>query len=199
MAHTVRVLLLTTALVAAACDRASVHSVVFYNFTQLDASADLEHYQQFAEIDGGVVDLGCLVVQRRQLSCYDNAGSGEPNLRLAVVECQCPCAAVEPDPCDPARPMVRSGAIRGLVNQSEGALVLGGVELRSDVELAAATGLFITREPNDGDSLAPSDDVVLGGALVPDGAVIRGLLTSPSSDVRQAIVTIVPVRDEVSL
>jgi hypothetical protein len=95
--------------------------------------------------------------------------------------------------------MVRSGIIRGLVNQSEGAIVLGGVEIPTDVDLADATGLFITRERNDDASPTPASDLVLGGELVRDGAVVRGTLTSRSNDLTQATVTIVPVRDEVSL
>jgi hypothetical protein len=146
-----------------------------------------------------VVDLGCLVVQRRQINCYDTAGNGSPNLRLAVVECEYPCTAEEPDPCDPTRPPVRSGVIRGLVDQQEDANVLGGVEIPSDIEMSGADQLFITREPNDDPSPSPSTDILIRGPLIRDGEVIRGNLTSPTIDPVQGTVTIVPVRDEVSI
>jgi hypothetical protein len=184
---------------SASCEQAPVHAVLYYNFALLPASSPDDHYQQFVDLDGAVVDLGCLVVQRRQVNCFDTAGTGEPNLRLAVVECDCPCTVEEPDPCDPARPAVRAGTIRGLVNQSEGPVVLGGVEIPTEVELADATGLFLVREPNDDPSPLPSTDVVLAAPLYRDGPVIRGNLTSPTNDPVQGAVTIVPVRDEVSL
>lgn len=193
------VALLAMTVLATACETASVRAVLYYSLTQVGESAANEHYQQFAEINDAVVDLGCLVVQRRQVNCFDNAGNGAPNLRLAVVECACPCTELEADVCDPARPMVRAGVIRGVVNHSEGPVVLGGVEIPTEIELGAASGLFITREANDDDSPLPSTDLFLGGRLERDGAVVRGTLTSPSIELTQGIVTIVPVRDEVSL
>jgi hypothetical protein len=184
---------------AGGCERAPVHSIIYYDLALLAASGADDHYQQFAELNGGVVDLGCLVVQRRQLNCFDNEGTGDPNLRLAVVECECPCVAQEPDPCDADRGMVRTGEVRGLVNESEGPFVLGGVEIATEIELADATGIFFTREPNDDPSPQPSADVILGAALERDGAVLHGELVSPTRQPVQGTVSILPVRDEVSL
>jgi len=62
--------------------------------------------------------------------------------------------------------------VRGLVNQSEGAIVLGGVELPTQVELSGASGLFITTEPNDDPTPEPSTSLLLGGVLHRDGAVL---------------------------
>jgi len=198
MVRTVALLLAALAL-GAGCDRAPVRAVIYYNLSQVAASAADDHYQQFADVDGAVVDLGCLVVERRQVNCYDNAGTGEPNLRVAVVECDCPCIDAEADPCDPSRPAVRAGIIRGLVNQSDGAVILGGVDIPTEVELSEATGLFITREPNADPSPQPSSELILDGALYRDGSVVRGALSSPTSELVEGNVTIVPVRDEVSL
>jgi len=196
----IRPVLLALLLAAAAgCDEAPRHAVIYYDLALLAGSNTYDHYQHFAEVGGAVVDLGCLVVQRRQLNCFDNAGTGEPNLRQVVVECACPCVSEEPDPCDPTRPAVRTGDVRGLVNATAGPFVLGGVEIPTEIELSEATGLFITRESNDDASPLPSADVVLGGALQRDGAVLHGELVSPTRDPVQGTVTIVPVRDEASL
>jgi hypothetical protein len=182
-----------------ACDAGRVRSIVFYNFALLDESAPDEHYEHFVQLGGGIVPLGCLVVQRRQINCVDNAGTGMPNLRLAVVECTCPCAVVEPDPCDASRAPVRSGTIRGLVDQADGPIVLGGVELPMEIALDQATELFLTREPNTDGDPTPSADVLLDGVLQRDGRVLRGQLESPGVDPVQGNVTIMPVEDEVQL
>ncbi len=194
-----RFLLLLTLVGAGACQQADVRSVVFYNFALLDESAADEHYEQFADVNGGVVTYGCFVVQKRQLDCFDAASTGAPNLRLGVVECTCPCAEVEDDPCDPSRRPVRTGSVRGLVNETQGPLQLGGVELPTNVDLANATDLFITLEKNADASPSPSTDVVLKGTLQQDGSVLRGTLKSPSNRPVQGAVTILPVKDEVSL
>jgi hypothetical protein len=184
---------------AGACQRADVRAVIYYNFSLLDASQPGQHYQHFADVNGGVADLGCFVVESRQLNCFDSSGTGQPNLRLAVVECACPCVAEEDDPCDATRPQVRLGTVRGLVNETQGPVQLGGVEMPTDVDLARAEDLFITTESNDDTSPAPSASVVLTGRLVPDGAVLRGSLASPTTRPVQGNVTILPVTDEASL
>jgi hypothetical protein len=184
---------------AAACQQAPVRSVVYYNFAQLDESAADEHYQQFADVNGGVVDFGCFVVQRRQTNCFDSTGTGQPNLHLGVVQCECPCTATEPDPCDPSRPPVRTGEVRGLVNQVQGPLLLGGVEIPIDVDLTGATDMFISVEKSDDPSPSPSTRVLLKTQLFEDGTVLRGNLKSTTTDPVQGSVTIVPVKDEVSL
>jgi hypothetical protein len=192
-------LLVVTALALAACQAAELNAVVYYDFALLPESEPAQHYQQFADVNGGVAEFGCLVVERRQVNCYDNAGTGEPNLRLGVVECECPCAELEADPCDPTRPMVRKGIVRGLVNQVHGQHVLGGVELPTPVDLAEASRVFITVEANDDASPAPGAQVILRGALESGSGVLTGALESPTGEPTQGKVTIVPVRDEVSL
>lgn len=195
-----RPLLLSLILLGAgACQQAPVRSVVYYNFAQLDESADDEHYQQFADVNGGVVDFGCFVVQRRQTNCFDSTGTGQPNLHLGVVECVCPCTEVEPDPCDSSREMVRSGEVRGLVNQVQGPLLLGGVEIPISVDLGGATDMLISVEKNVDPSPSPSTKVLLKAKLFKDGTVLRGTLKSTTTDPVQGAVTIVPVKDEVSL
>lgn len=184
---------------AAACEHAPVHAVVYENFSQLAASPTGEHYHQFAERGGAVVDVGCFVVQRRQLNCFDAATTGQPNLHLAVVECECPCASLEPDPCDATRPLVRSGAIRGLVDEEGGSLTRGGVETPTPIDLADASGMFITRRKNDSTDPLPGGDVVLGGQLVREGGVLRGTLVSPGREPTRGLVAVVPVVDGVSL
>jgi hypothetical protein len=184
---------------AAACQQAPVRSVVYYNFSQLDESADDEHYQQFADVNGGVVDFGCFVVERRQTNCYDSTGTGQPNLHLGVVQCECPCTATEPDPCDSSRDPVRSGEVRGLVNQVQGPLLLGGVEMPITIDLTGATDMFISVEKNVDPSSSPSTEVLLKTKLLEDGMVLRGTLKSTTTDPVQGSVTIVPVKDEVSL
>ena len=187
------------ALATAGCQRAEVRAVIYYNFSLLDESEPDQHYQHFADVNGGVADLGCFVVQKRQLNCFDSGGDGSPNLRLAVVECDCPCVEEEPDPCDATRPPVRVGFVRGLVNETQGPLQLGGVEIPSNIDLARAVDLFITIEDNADTSPGPAAEVVLTGPLTPDGAVLRGQLASPTTRPVQGAVTIVPVTDEASL
>lgn len=182
-----------------ACEHAPVRAVVFEQFSLLEASAADEHYQQFVQRGPIVVDLGCFVVQRRQVNCFDSGGNGQPNLYLAVVECECPCVAEEPDPCDATRPMVRTGAIRGIVDQEAGSTTRGGVELPTNIDLADATWLFVTRERNDDIDPAPGTDTVLGGPLLPEGEVLRGQLHSPTRQAVSGHVSVVPVRDGVSL
>jgi hypothetical protein len=183
----------------AGCQADDVRSVLYYDFVQLEESAADQHYQQFADVRGGIVDVGCFVVQRRQTNCFDTAGNGLPNLHLGVVECTCPCVEVEPDPCDPTRPVVRKGTIRGVVAQVDGPLVLGGVELPVNIDLGDATHLFITVEANADASPRPSSDILLEGRLRQDGAVVNGELTSPTTKPVTGRVSIVPATDEVSL
>jgi hypothetical protein len=95
--------------------------------------------------------------------------------------------------------MVRAGTIRGIVDEEGGVLTLGGVELRTDVGLADATWLFVTREPDDDSDPAPGADIVLGGPLVPEGEVLRGQLRSPTRQAVSGHVSVVPVRDGVWL
>jgi hypothetical protein len=200
---TTRSLVLVTAaalwLGASACDRASVRSVLYYSFALLEESADADHYQTFVQRGDGVVSLGCFVVQRRQVNCFDSGGNGTPNLRPAVVECTCPCTEVVADPCDATRPEVRAGVVRGLVDQSDGPIILGGVEIPTSIDVSDASELFITREPNQDPSPLPSADVVLDGTLRRDGDVLRALLLCPGTDPVQGDVTVVPVDDEVLL
>jgi hypothetical protein len=194
--------LLVLALAGAAgagCSASDVRSVLYYDFVQLDESAPDQHYQQFVDVHGGIVDLGCFVVQRRQTNCYDTAGNGQPNLHLGVVECTCPCTEEVDDPCDPSRPKVRKGTIRGVVAQVDGPLVLGGVELPVPIDLTDATHLFITVEANADTSPQPSSDVVLQGKLERDGAVVNGVLDCPTPLPVTGRVTIVPATDEVPL
>ena len=184
---------------AAACEHAPVHAVIHESFSLLDASAADEHYHHYAGRGGVVVDLGCFVVERRQLDCFDTTGGGQPLLYLAVVECTCPCVDEEADPCDATRPQVRAGTIRGLVDREGGTLTRGGVELPSRVDLSDASQLFITREDNGDVDPAPGRDVVLDGPLVRDGRVLRGELESPTRAAVSGLVTVVPVEDEVWL
>lgn len=184
---------------ASGCSATDVRSVLYYDFVQLDESAVDQHYQQFADVHGGIVDLGCFVVQRRQTNCFDTAGNGQPNLHLGVVECECPCTALEVDPCDPTRAPVRKGVIRGVVAQTDGPLVLGGVELPVPIDLSDATRLFITVEANSDADPRPSSDIILSGKLAADGAVVNGVLDCPTSQPVTGRVTIVPATDEVSI
>jgi hypothetical protein len=186
-------------LVLAACGIDDVRTVVYYDFVQMEESAPDQHYQQFADVNGGVVDFGCFVVQERQTNCFDIAGNGEPNLHLGVVECECPCTEMEADPCDASRPMVRKGTIRGVVAMSAGPLVLGGVELPVAIDLADATHMIITVEQNADDSPRPSPNVLLEGDLERQGAVVNGVLDSPSTKPVAGRVTLVPATDEVLL
>jgi hypothetical protein len=198
MRRALLVLALATSTLAA-CQSADVRSVVYYNFSQMVESPNAQHYQQFADVNGGVVSLGCFVVQKRQLDCFDTTSSGQPNLRLGVVECECPCAAFEDDPCDASRRQVRTGTIRGLVNETQGPLQLGGVEIPSNLVLDQADDLFITVESNTDADPSPSDSVLLKGVLTQDGTVLRGNLKSPTTQPVTGSVSILPVEDEVSL
>jgi hypothetical protein len=192
-------LALTLIAFLAACGADDVRTVIYYDFVQMEPSAPDQHYQQFADVNGGIVDFGCFVVQQRQTNCFDIAGNGAPNLHLGVVECTCPCLEQEPDPCDASRGMVRKGTIRGVVQQSQGPLVQGGVELPVSIDLSDADHMFITVENNADDSPRPSANVLLDGALERQGAVIRGDLESPSTKPVSGRVTLVPATDEVSL
>jgi hypothetical protein len=185
--------------VLGACEHADVRAVVYETLSQVEVSRPAEHYRQLAQRGDVILDLGCFVVQRRQSNCFDASSDGHPNFHLAVVECACPCTDEEPDPCDATRAHVRSGTIRGLVDEEGGTATSGGVEIPTNVDLADATWLFVTREPNDTTGVAASGDVVIGGALVPEGAVLRGELASPTRQPARGHVTVVPARDEVSL
>ena len=170
-----RLVVVLVALAAASgCSATDVRSVLYYDFVQLDESAASEHYQQFADVHGGIVDLGCFVVQRRQTNCFDTAGNGQPNLHLGVVECVCPCTALEADPCDATRAPVRKGVIRGVVAQVDGPLVLGGVELPVPIDLSDATRLFITLEANSDADPRPSSDIILSGKLACGKTIAEG-------------------------
>lgn len=182
-----------------ACQSADVRSVVYETFSQLPESTQNEHYQQFADVNGGVVSIGCFAVQKRQLDCFDTTSSGQPNLRLGVVECECPCAAYEEDPCDATRRQVRSGVIRGLVNETQGPLQLGGVEIPTNLVLKQASDIFITVESNTDADPGPSGNVLLKGALLQDGSVLRGNLKTTTTQPVGGTVAILPVEDEVSL
>jgi hypothetical protein len=197
-AHRLAILALLPVM-APACLTAQVRTVVYYNFVQLEESAPDQHYQQFVDEHGGVVSFGCFVVQKRQTNCFDIGGNGQPNLHLGVVECTCPCVEEVPDPCDPAGPMVRAGTIRGVVDQVFGPVVSGGVEIPLDIDLSDATSLFITVEANDDTSPLPASDVLLRGKLAVDGAVIGGILDSPTTKPVTGRVTILPVQDEAPL
>jgi hypothetical protein len=186
-------------LLLAACQRADVRAVVYYDFVQLEASPVGEHYQEFVDLNGGVVSLGCFVVELRQTNCFDVGANGSPNLHLGVVECECPCTAAVADPCGAASEPVTAGTIRGVVDELSGPLTLGGVEIPVDIDLAPATRLFITREPDTDSDPLPSGDIVLEGELRDGGAVLRGELTNPGNEPVSGRVTIVPVQDEVSL
>jgi hypothetical protein len=183
----------------AGCEHAPVRAVVYETFSQLEVSPAAEHYRQFAQRGEVIVDLGCFVVQRRQSNCFDASSTGLPNFHLAVVECACPCMGEEPDPCDATRPLVRTGTIRGLVDEEGGTLTRGGVEIPTNVDLADATWLFVARQPNDATALPQGDEVMVGGALVPEGEVLRGELSSPTGQPTHGHVTVVPARDGVSL
>jgi hypothetical protein len=182
-----------------ACVASDVRSVLYYDFVQLEESTPGQHYQQFADVHGGIVDIGCFVVERRQTNCYDTAGNGQPNLHLGVIECTCPCTERVADPCDASRAMVHAGTIRGVVAQVDGPLVLGGVELPVPIDLTDATRLFITVEDDADTSPQPSTDILLQGKLEKDGAVVNGVLDSPTTLPVTGRVTIVPATDEVPL
>ena len=195
----VRVVLAGLVALASGCTASDVRSVLYYDFVELDESAPTQHYQQFADVHGGIVDIGCFVVERRQTNCYDTAGNGQPNLHLGVVECECPCTEEVADPCDATRAPVRKGTIRGVVAQVDGPLVLGGVELPVPIDLGDATRLFITIEDNADADPRPSPNVILQGKLEADGAVVNGVLDCPTPQPVTGRVTIVPATDEVSI
>jgi hypothetical protein len=175
-------------------------AIMYFNFEQLEPAAAGSHYQQFAEINGAVADLGCFVVERRQVLCSEFLQNGDPKLRPAVVECdRCPCTDVMEDPCRPAADFVTKGEIRGTVDHPDGVLRAGGVEYPTQVALDTATELFITIEPDDLDAPGPSGDIILRGDLVRDGSVLRGLLVNPQGALVKGRVTIVPLEDEVTL
>jgi hypothetical protein len=187
------------ALAGSACTVRDLRGVIYYDLVGVPESQPTQHYQQFVDAHGGIVDIGCFVVQKRQTNCFDNAGTGQPNLHLGVVECTCPCTEEIADPCDPTRPKVRAGTVRGVVGQVLGPLFLGGVEEPVEIDLADATRLFITLEENADTSPSPSANVVLEGELHKDGEVVNGLLSSPTPAATSGRVTIVPATDEVSL
>jgi hypothetical protein len=199
MRRALLVLALLTPGALGACQSADVRSVVYETFSQMKESAATEHYQQFADVNGGVVSIGCFVVQKRQLDCFDTTSSGQPNLRLGVVECECPCEAFENDPCDVSRRQVRSGVIRGLVNETQGPLQLGGVEVPTNLVLKQASDIFITVESNTDADPSPSGNLLLKGELLKDGTVLRGTLKTATTQPIGGTVAILPVEDEVSL
>lgn len=189
------VLFLGTSLSAlAGCEHAPVRAVLYETFSLLPASVEGEHYERFGQVNGVSAPIGCFVVEKRQIDCFDSNGAGEPNDHLAVVECTCPCDEQVDDPCDPDRPPVRAGTVRGLVDEEGGALTRGGVETPTDIDLAQAGYLYVRRVPEMG---AP--EVILGGPLVRDGSVLLGRLRSPTNQPVTCLTTVVPVVDGVSL
>ena len=194
------IVLLGAALAALpSCLEDDLEAIVYYNFELLDPAPRDFHYQQFAQIDGGVADLGCFVVEMRQIACNDRTTEGNPRIRPAFVECNaCPCGDRVIDPCDDTR-IVTMGEIRGTIDHPDGILRTGGVEYPTQVALAAATEVFITVEPDFGDVPEPSGDIVLQGDARQDGTVLRGLLENPAGGLVKGRFTIVPLKDEVTL
>lgn len=183
------------------CLEDNLEAIIYYNFELLEPAPRDFHYQQFAQINGGVVDLGCFVVEMRQVQCTDFTAEDppRPRLRPAVVECsECPCIDRGIDPCDETR-IVILGEIRGTVDHPDGVLRSGGVEYPTRVALADADQLFITVEPDFGDEPEPSGDVILLGEAVRDGTVLRGNLANPAGGLVKGRFTIVPLKDEVTL
>ncbi len=187
------------------CLEDDLESIIYYNFELLEPPPRDFHYQQFAQISGGVVDLGCFVVEMRQVQCTDFTAEDppQPRLRPAVVECsECPCIDRAFDPCvvEPNPPrIVTLGEIRGTVDHPDGVLRSGGVEYPTRVALADADELFITIEPDFGDEPEPSGDIILLGEAVRDGTVLRGILENPQGGLVKGLFTIVPLKDEVKL
>jgi hypothetical protein len=187
-----------------ACLEYERRAVIYYNVSQLPVSAEGESYQHFASIGGYVVDLGCFVVEPRQINCFDfrvdQFGDVHPNIFNALVECECPCTEPMPDPCDrsstPA--LVTRGVLRGTVDTFHPILRLGGAEFPTPVELRDATEIFITVQSDD-DAPRPSEEVILRAALTPGGSVLRGDLENPQRLPVRGSVTIVPTRDGASL
>jgi hypothetical protein len=179
---------------ASGCELGDIQATIHYNFQGLEPPQVGLHYQHFAEVDGLVVDLGCFVVERRQVNCFDARADGTPVIRPAVVECACPCTAVEDNPCQTGATVV-AGAIRGVVDHSEAAVRAGGVEFPSYTALAESTEVFITREPAADASPQPTSDLLLRGDLRRDGGVLRGELATPTPLAISGQIAIVPVRD----
>jgi hypothetical protein len=186
---------LLAALAPGCTDFYDLRATVYYNFVSLEAPPADAHYQQFVEIGGSTTDLGCFVVEARQINCFDVEDDGTPYLRPSVVSCDCPCTATEVDLCDEDR-VVTAGEIRGVVDHSgTGMIRYGGVEIPSVIDLGGATELYITVEPDDGDQPGPSLDLLLRGELRAEGSVLRGELETPTTLPVSGRVTIVPVED----
>lgn len=181
------------------CLEADLKAVVYYNFELLKPAPRNYHYQQFAQIDDGVADLGCFVVELRQVTCNDRTSEGDPRIRPVFVECSaCPCIDREINPCDDSL-IVTMGEIRGTIDHPDGIIRTGGVEYPTQVALDAATELFITVEPDFNDAPEPSGDIILRGDATRDGNVLRGILENPAGGLVKGLFTIVPLNDEVRL
>jgi hypothetical protein len=189
---------LSAAAAVAACAPTDLAAVLYYNFEHLETSADGTRYRQRAELGGATIaDLGCFVVESRQVHCLDATQAGEPNDSPAVVECVCPCAVKVPDPCaehfpELERPPVTEGTIRGVVDYYELPQQYGGVEFPTAVALDDATEIFILQES---DAAPGATAVVLHGELARDGAVLRGALTGLGATPAAGAVTIAPITD----
>jgi hypothetical protein len=186
-------------LLCSACDGSLYRSVLYYNLDDVEPAPPGQHYQQFAELTGGVADLGCFAVEYRQFNCFDARGDGSPNLRPVVVECACPCTERGVDPCDEARSAI-AGTIRGIVDHADLPLQLGGIEFPSTVDLARASEIFITVEPDEDDDPRPSRRVLVRASLQPRGTVLWGLLRPPGPlELARGRVSVAPVRDGAQL
>jgi hypothetical protein len=190
--------IVTAALALCGCYEDYSRATIYYGFSRMGEPAEGAHYQHFATVNGSLANLGCFVVEQRPLNCQDVDTLGNIILRPVVVECDCPCTGVDVNPCDDSE-MVTAGVARGVVNHADAIVSAGGVEFPTLVDLAAAQEIVITVEADEDDSPSPSADVLLRGALLPDGNVLRGTLTNPRGAGVSGAMTIVPVGDGVIL
>ncbi len=185
----------------AGCLESDTRAVVYYNLTGIPGSDAGDHYRHYASLHGGVAELGCFVIEARQINCFDfdvdEQGNVSRNIFDALVECECPCTATAPDPCDTADgpALVTAGSIRGTLESYDAILNNGGAEFPVQLELGDAVDVFITRQANDDPGPQPAGEVMLSGAVEPNGSVLTGALAAPGSRPGEGRVTIVPIDD----
>lgn len=206
---------------AAACVHVNRGAIVQMNFQTLDSNVPGEHYELYATINGGAVSLGHFKV----LDAIDNtlqSPDGRPRQHCGgnpLVTSNVQLVQLYDNDYDAARqcdPGERIGTVDKFADGLR-LILAGGVRLDTNVDLAEADGLFVSRE-KDGDIDPQPETMVLRAAVErgtdpltcahPEAAPPRrGVLLGsfvPVSDTRDCPfpvgrVAIVPAEDETVL
>ena len=198
--RTRHLLWLSFAVLLAGCPQARYSTVLYYNFSSdLPASPDGYHYEQFATINGSVVSLGTFVVRYDvALNKFDVASDGKPNQRRAVVNVGFAAyPAGDPNWGDPTPGSTIYGVLDG--SDPNTSLPVGGVEIPTAIDCSGANEIFITVEPDDRGTALPSHDVMLKGYLTQKlQGTLAGDLENPQGYARiNGHVAVVVLHDDV--